>query len=198
MLRLGIAFASAVASLAFAIGCKSGDEATAPAHAPSERDARAMTQADGPNTGPDFEAQATDFECILDWTKVRHFYITNKAGNMDETLAIANSTSGGVYPVGTIIQLIPQEAMVKRGAGFSAQTKDWEFFSLQPSATDTQILARGTTHVQNQFNANCLDCHQKARPEFDMVCENTHGCDPLGLPENLIASLQSADPRCRD
>jgi hypothetical protein len=145
----------------------------------------------------DFDPQASDFECITRWTHVRNFYVTNKLGNLDGTLAIANdTTNGGKYPVGTIIQLVPFEAMVKRHAGFSADTNDWEFFSLNAAATGTQIVSRGTKNVVNQFGGNCFTCHQKADPKFDFVCEETHGCDPLPLTPQLIQAAQASDARC--
>jgi hypothetical protein len=41
---------------------------------------------------------------------VRQFYVDNLRGNLDATLAAANSTTGAVYPPGSVIQLIPGEA----------------------------------------------------------------------------------------
>ncbi len=146
--------------------------------------------------GTDFNAQAGDFTCILKGKKVRNFYLTNPLGKLDEAVAVANNAAGGHYPVGTIIQLIPNEAMVKRYAGFSADSDDWEFFSLATDATSTQILQRGTTNVVNQFKGNCFSCHNKADPKFDLICEETHGCAPLPFNADTIAVVQSADPRC--
>jgi len=76
------------------------------------------------------EMQAGDFECIQDWGKINNFFITNKLGHLEEALAVAHSSDGGEYPVGTIIQLVPIEAMVKRAKGWNPQTNDWEFFFL--------------------------------------------------------------------
>ena len=61
-------------------------------------------------------------------THVRQFYVENLLGNLDATLAVANSATGGTYPPGSVIQLVPGEAMVKRDKGFNAVTRDWEFF----------------------------------------------------------------------
>ena len=146
--------------------------------------------------GTDFNAQASDFTCILKGTKVRNFYLVNPLGKLDEALAVANNASGGQYPVGTIIQLIPNEAMVKRFKGFSAASDDWEFFSLATDATSTQILQRGTSDVVNQFKGNCFSCHNKADPKFDLVCEESHGCAPLPFTADMIGAVQSGDPRC--
>jgi cytochrome c553 len=185
MVRVRIAFVSNLCSLFFALGCNSSDSMGTPS---TQKDASAATV--------DFEAQESDFECILDWDKVRQFYITNKVGKLTEALAVANA-EGGPYPVGTIIELIPQEAMVKRRAGFSPETRDWEFFTLTPSATGTAIASRGTTKVTNILGS-CADCHGKAEPKYDMVCENNHGCTPLGIGTPTIEGLQNSDPRCHD
>ena len=148
---------------------------------------------DGDN---DYAPTEADFTCLLEWTKVRNYFLTNLQGDLDASLAVANAPDGGVFPAGTLIQLIPTEAMVKRGAGFDPATNDWEFFSLEVSAQGTTILDRGTTDVINQFGGNCLECHQKAMPQWDLVCEKDHGCDPLPLTDDLIASVQQSDPRC--
>ena len=113
-------------------------------------------------------------------------------GRLDETLAVAQNPEGGAYPVGTVIQLIPTEAMVKRAPGFSPLTFDWEFFFLGVSASGTTIEARGTTEVVNGFGGNCYDCHVKAEPQWDLVCETDHGCDPIPLGPELTAYLHSA------
>jgi hypothetical protein len=144
----------------------------------------------------DLELTEADFECILDWTSVRKFRVTNKLGHMEEALAVANSTEGGTYPVGTVIQLVPTEAMVKRRAGFSPATKDWEMLFLEVSAQGTTIKARGTTDVVNGFGGNCSTCHAKAEAKWDFVCEDTHGCDPIPVTPEQIKEIQDSDPRC--
>lgn len=140
---------------------------------------------------------ADDFGCVLDWPKVRRFRITNVLGDVDASLAVANSADGGSYPVGTLIQLVPTEAMVKRAPGFAPQSNDWEFFSLSVSADGTEILARGSDRVVNAFGGNCFDCHAKAEPQWDFICEQDHGCDPLPFTAEQIEAVQNADPRCR-
>src|SRR5262245_11439629 len=77
--------------------------------------------------GPD-QIDAKSFRCIRKMTPVRHFYVDNLRGDLDATLAAANSPNGAVYPPGSVIQLIPGEAMVKRDKGFNPATHDWEFF----------------------------------------------------------------------
>jgi hypothetical protein len=153
------------------------------------------TETGEPVEDPDLSAE--DFDCILEWTKVHRFYITNVLGDVDASVAVANSPNGGTYPVGTLIQLIPTEAMVKRAPGFAPQTNDWEFFSLSVSAQGTEILDRGSDQVVNAFGGNCLDCHSKAAPQWDLICEQDHGCDPLPFTQEQIEAVQNADPRCR-
>jgi hypothetical protein len=159
----------------------------------------AATTIDGSTDAPagveDLDMKASDFECVLHWTMVGGYRITNKLGH--DPLPIANNAAGGgAFPVGTIIQIVPTEAMVKRRTGFDAMTHDWEFFSLGVSASGTTINMRGTTAVLNAFGGNCLTCHAKAMPAFDMVCGTTHGCDPLPLSEAQLISLQNGDARC--
>src|SRR5262249_17651701 len=97
------------------------------------------------------DIDAKSFRCIRKMTPVRQFYVDNLRGNLDATLAVANSTTGGVYPPGSVIQLIPGEVMVKRDNGFNAATHDWEFFELDVSKDGTQIRKRGTVDVVNRF-----------------------------------------------
>lgn len=160
-----------------------------------QTDASASSSSDGPAGVEDLDMKATDFECVLRWTKVGGYRITNKLGH--DPLPIANNASGGgAFPVGTIIQIVPTEAMVKRRVGFDASTHDWEFFALSVSASGTTINKRGTSDVVNAFGGNCLTCHIKAMPAYDLVCGTTHGCDPLPLSESQLVNLQNNDARC--
>jgi hypothetical protein len=144
----------------------------------------------------DIVLEADDFVRLQDMTPVRGFFVDNRLGHLDEALAVANDTEGaGAYPVGTIIQLIPQEAMVKRAPGFDARSNDWEFFSLSVSESGTEILSRGGAEVINQFGGSCADCHAAAEPQFDFVCEDDHGCEPLPIGDDVIRSVQASDPR---
>lgn len=148
-----------------------------------------------PKPREDFVAQADDFRNVHTMTKVRNFYVDNRLGHLDEALAVANSPRGGTYPVGTIIQLIPQEAMVKREKGFSPSTRDWEFFFLSVNGAGTTIEKRGTADVVNRFGGNCASCHQAAAARFDGVCEETHGCAPLPIGPDVFHAIQESDPR---
>jgi hypothetical protein len=146
----------------------------------------------------DYAMRAEDFVSLQDMTTVRGFFVDNRLGHLDEAIAVANDPEGGVYPVGTVIQLVPQEAMVKRAPGFDPASNDWEFFSLDVSPQGTTILTRGGAEVINRFGGtSCADCHKKADPKWDFVCEQDHGCDPLPIGDDVIFAIQRADPRPR-
>lgn len=142
------------------------------------------------------EVTGNSFKCLRSMTPVRGFYVDNIAGDLDGTLRVARSETGGVYPPGSVVQLFPNEVMVKREAGFSPPTKDWEFFELDVSKSGSVIRKRGFADVKNRFGGNCFACHVQARPEWDMICEEGHGCDKLPIAHVAITALQNTDPRC--
>lgn len=141
--------------------------------------------------------EASTFDCLTDMTPVRGFFVDNLLGDLDATLAAANASEGAPYPTGSVVQLVPTEVMVKQPEGTSPATNDWEFFELNVSAQGSEIAVRGFTDVVNRFGGNCLGCHIKAEPQWDMICETGHGCDPLPLSREMITGIQQADPRCR-
>src|SRR5258707_3490919 len=145
----------------------------------------------------DAKLSAADFKNINTMTRVGDHFISNTRGQLAAALAVAHSANGGRYPVGTIIQLVPQEAMVKRALGFSPSTNDWEFFSLDVSAQGTRILSRGGAKVLNRFGGSCASCHRAAASQFDFVCGNDHGGTPLPVGPAVFAALQRGDPRPR-
>lgn len=174
----------------FGIGCARGGSDAAPPTSKAKATAKAAPE--------EFVATADDFVNLADMTPVRGFFIDNRAGHLDEALAVARSPEGGTYPVGTIIQLIPQEAMVKRGAGFDPASNDWEFFELVTSSAGTVIHQRGKAEIENRFGSgSCSSCHSQAGEQFDLVCEDTHGCEPLPVSDELILGLQQGDARPR-
>lgn len=149
-------------------------------------------------SGEDFVAEADDFVNLQDMVHVRGFFVDNRAGHRDEAVALARSGGVGTYPVGTIIQLVPQEAMVKRRAGFDPASNDWEFFELDISTTGTVIHQRGGAEIVNRFGSgSCSGCHRAADPKYDFVCEETHGCEPLPFGRDMIEGFQEADVRPR-
>lgn len=145
----------------------------------------------------DLEMSAVDFECIRNGTKVGRFYVANPLGHLEEALEVASSGSGQSYPVGTIVQLVPKEAMVKRAAGWNPSSNDWEFFSLHISNAKTTIVERGVDDVKNNFGGNCLSCHSQADSQSDMICGGgDHGCAPILINDVIIEHLQNTDSRC--
>ena len=142
-------------------------------------------------------ANASTFKCLQDMKPVRGFFVDNIAGNVEGTLKAANQPNGGVYPPGSVVQLIPNEVMLKHEAGFSPATRDWEFFELDVSKKGSVIRKQGLVDVQNRFNGNCFGCHVQARPEWDLICEQGHGCAALPISRMTIKSLQQTDPRCK-
>lgn len=136
------------------------------------------------------------FRCIRKMSPVRQFYVDNLLDNMAGTLAAANAPRGAVYPAGSVVQLVPTEAMVKREAGFNPATGDWEFFELEVGESGTRILKRGFAEVNNRFGKNCFGCHAPARDPWDFICETTHGCEPIPIDHQMTGALQRSDPRC--
>jgi hypothetical protein len=174
-----------------AFGCSSSTQYAGPAvttRAPTSM-ATTTTQM------TDVRVTAASFKSLKTMTPVRGFFVANLEGNLKETLAVARSNGGGVYPRGTLLQLVPQEAMVKHRVGWNPKTKDWEFFFLDVSATGTKIVTRGIENVVNRFGGNCASCHSAADAKFDMVCEHDHGCAPLPVGADVIRVIQLADPR---
>jgi hypothetical protein len=150
-----------------------------------------------PAASTSFPISDASFKCITEMTHVRHFYVDNLAGNLADTVKVAQAGTG-VYPVGSVLQLVPNEVMVKREKGFNAVTHDWEFFDLNISPTSSTIRVRGFQDVNNRFGGNCFNCHVKARAEFDLVCDNSHGCDPVPFTRAMSGALQRTDPRCKN
>ena len=146
----------------------------------------------------DLDMRSEDFECVLNWDKVGKFRIENKLGHLEEALLAARSPTGGEFPTGTIIQIIPSEAMVKRKVGWNPVSNNWEFFRLRVSETGTRIIQRGVDTRNPLHPAPCIQCHLQADPQWDMVCAEGHGCDllPAFIDEQLIENLQQTDPRC--
>ena len=146
--------------------------------------------------GEAMKVEADSFRCIREMTPVRHFYVDNLLGNLDGTLAAANAPKGAIYPPGSVVQLVPSEVMVKREAGFSPATGDWEFFELDVSDKGSSVRARGFAEVNNRFGGNCFACHAPARQPWDFVCEEGHGCEAIPVTRQMIGALQRSDPRC--
>ena len=109
------------------------------------------------------EVSESAFKCISALAASGRFFVDNILGNLDATLAVANSNSGGNYPPGSLLTLVPDEAMIKHQQGWNPATNDWEFFLLDLSAEGASISARGGAEVASS-SGSCFGCHQLARP----------------------------------
>jgi hypothetical protein len=138
----------------------------------------------------------SSFGCIRQMTPVRHFYVDNLLGNIDGTLSAANAPEGAIYPTGSVVQLVPTEAMVKLDPGTFPATGDWDFFELEVKESGSKIAKRGFVDVNNRFDGNCFTCHVPARDPWDFICESDHGCETIPLDHNMTGALQRSDPRC--
>ncbi len=138
------------------------------------------------------------FGCLLDLPKVRNTRIHNPdPAKLKEAIRIfRDSVPDKEYPTGTVLQLIPAEAMVKHERAAFPNTNGWEFLALKVSADGTTILDRGDKVLNTSLKKPCLDCHSPAA-KFDFVCEKGHGCAPIPVTDQQIAGMQSADPRCK-
>lgn len=147
-------------------------------------------------TATAFKVEDSSFRCMSEMTPVRHFFVDNLAGNLAGTVKVAQAGKGE-YPVGSVVQLVPNEVMVKMPKGTSPPTKDWEFIWLDVDKSGQKIGIRGFQEANNKFGLNCFACHVKARPEFDLICETSNGCDPIPLSKPMFKALQRTDPRCK-
>src|SRR5580700_8748191 len=138
------------------------------------------------------------FGCLVDLPKVRNTRIQNPdPQKLKEAIRIfRDSVPDKEYPTGTVLQLIPTEAMVKHDRGTFPNTNGWEFFALKVSADGTTILDRGDKVLNTSLKKPCLDCHAPGA-KFDFVCEKSHGCATIPVTDQQIAAMQSADRRCK-
>lgn len=152
-----------------------------------------------PSAQAGFKAKARDFKCLLKGAQPagKHFYVFHRnKRKLAKALAVAEGNlPGEEYPVGTIIQLLPIEAMAKRGGKYNPSGHGWEFFQISISPTrKSEIVSRGGAEVKNF--ASCQGCHLGGQAaQFDLVCEG-HGAAALPLTDVQINAIQHGDPRC--
>lgn len=139
---------------------------------------------------------AGDFGCLLDWPAVGNTRFHSLAGPVEPALSIARGERPGPFPPGTIVQLMPTEAMVKLSAGASPDTDDWEYLKLKVGKKGVTIAERGGAEVKN-IAGSCHGCHT-TEPRWDHVCAADHGCDDLpGFVVKAALKAVAKDPRCR-
>ena len=154
-----------------------------------------VSQSNSADNSKQIDVTEAAFKCLTDLAASGEFFVDNLLGNLDATLEVANSETGGSFPAGSLVTLVPNEAMVKHEEGWNPATNDWEFFLLDVSAEGTEIAQRGGVEVANPAGS-CFGCHQLARAEWDLICGQNHGCAPLPFTREQIRGVQQADPRC--
>ena len=104
------------------------------------------------------------FGCVLNLPKVRNTRIQNPdPEKLREAIRIfGDSVPDKEYPKGTILQLIPTEAMVKHDRAAFPNTNGWEFFALKVSADGTAIQDRGDKVLNTSLKKPCPECHSPA------------------------------------
>jgi hypothetical protein len=148
----------------------------------------------------EFVATAEDFRCLTEGKQPpgkRFFIFGRRKATVRKALRKTKTGKlGKGYPVGTILQLFPFEAMAKRGGGFNPEGGGWEYFTLKPNADGTtEILKRGGAEVTGLTRSSCQTCHLQLAAEHDSVCEFVVGPEGIGLTDDLVRGLQT-DPRC--
>ena len=130
--------------------------------------------------------------CIANGTKVGHSFVQHPdAAKLKEALKAYEMHSTD-YPEGTILRMIPGEAMVKRSKTAFPQSNGWEYFALTVTPQGTTVKARGYEAANGL--GTCQSCHSGAA-KGDYVCASG-GCTAVPLTEVRIAAIQKADPRC--
>jgi hypothetical protein len=153
----------------------------------------------------EFVARAKDLHrCIEEGATVRgeKFVIFHKnPKKLARAIRIAESGKPRKrYPEGTIIQVFPDEAMVKRGGGFNPRGGGWEFFLFRLTPEKTRIIGRTADEQDGKLLRNkmgaCEDrrCHGNWRAKrFDFICGDR--LPWFDISDELFAQLRF-DPRC--
>ena len=120
------------------------------------------------------------------------------ASSAVEATAAVATVGKGDYPEGSVLQLMPNEVMIKQQQGFNPETQDWEFFYIDVDKDGSKIFARGFADVNNRLGMNCFACHSQAKPEFDLACEQDHGCAPIPVTRAMFGGFQADCRRKND
>jgi hypothetical protein len=146
----------------------------------------------------EFVAQEADFKCLFEGKQApgTNFFIFHRnKKKLKKALRIAERDRPNKrYPVGTILQVFPFEAMAKRGGRYNREGNGWEWFRLIVRPEGATIAARGGAEVTNAAGS-CQGCHEVAK-QFDLVCEG-HGAPGIGFTDEQVRALQRLESRCR-
>jgi hypothetical protein len=156
-----------------------------------------MIGASAPVRAADAEITVTEkmFGCMHEGTKIRKTYIRHAdPAKLKEAVRIyEGKVEGGEYPVGTVIQMVPNEAMVKHAKAAFPNSNGWEFLAFKVAAEGTTFAGRGDT-ASNPLGT-CLSCH-KGAVKYDYICDKGQGCAAIPVTDEQIIGMQSKDPRC--
>ena len=94
------------------------------------------------NAEPDagIEISAEDFTCLNDMTRVRHFFVDNILDDLEGTLEVAHSPAGGIYPPGSVVQLVPTAVMVVMATTEIRAANNAYSIIVAPSSSLTKFL----------------------------------------------------------
>jgi len=190
--RIGLRWIGGVAVIAMLTACSK----SAPSTQAAESAPTANASVETATLVPAVVVTEASFRCIRDLTPVRNFFVGNLLGDLDATVAVAQSPTGGTYPPGSLVQVIPTTAMVKHEPGHNPATNDWEFIELEVDADGATIVGRGFEELNMRSGPNCFACHEPAKAAWDMICEGAHGCIPIPLTPVTMLALQNTDPQC--
>src|SRR2546430_2772619 len=112
----------------------------------------------------DIAVSEQTFGCILDWPQVRNTRIKHSdPEQLKEAMRIfRDSIPDTAYPVGTILQLVPFEAMVKHPRDKFPKTNGWAFFALDVFGAGTSIRAPADNVVNLSQEVTYLSLHLPA------------------------------------
>jgi hypothetical protein len=125
-----------------------------------------------PTPTEDLDMRLADFANIQGFAQPsgRGYLVANQLGHESVALAVASSAFGGNFPVGSIVERVPSEVMVKRRKGFNYLTNDWEFFAINFASDGKTPLSFA---VRGSEQTSCFQCHQTLSSlKWDFICQH--------------------------
>ncbi len=147
-----------------------------------------------------YAAQAQDtpeplLACIANGTKVRHTYVQHAdPAKLKEAVRIFETQAQSAdYPEGTVIRMIPQEAMVKRSKAAFPNSNGWEYFAL---AVTPQGTTRARTRRRGVQPARHLPELSHRGGQVRLRLRAWAWVRRGAADRRTDRTLQAADPRC--
>ena len=150
---------------------------------------------------PKYKVDGSTFQCITKMTPVKHFFADNLAGNLAGTVDVAKAGKGQ-FPEGTVLQLIPNEAMVKQD---SAQGRT--IGSSSPSTltrTARKLLTRERRKLTTSWGSIASSAIRRrgrnstssaSRIMAALLCRSHAKCSTPSSTLICVARLSSSAPR---